>query len=205
MANTDEFSQKVSIHQVWPKFETIDQALKRRDTLVRQLRNGDISAQQFAANLATCKDHRRCDSPICPICVRELRSWFISEAIGCIEDLRSTNPSGLSDRVIRLLGIPCEEYRFGSRSLPNLQRLNKTLQKRFQRDEFPLVFAGVDVSLNLFNNSITRARWQPHLYGLVVGLTRDEVKAALSAYYPPRKRARKPLYVTRCNSLAAVL
>jgi hypothetical protein len=89
--------------------------------------------------------------------------------------------------------------------LPDLKRLNKTLKKRFERDHFPLVFAGVDISLNLFNNSIARARWQPHLYGLVVGLTSEEVKAALSAYYPPHKRATRPLYVSRCNQLSAVL
>jgi hypothetical protein len=91
------------------------------------------------------------------MCVRELRYWFISEAINCIRDLRSSNPSGLRDRVVRFLGIPLQAYSFNSQSLPDLKRLNKTLKKRFERDHFPLVFAGVDISLNLFNNSIARA------------------------------------------------
>jgi hypothetical protein len=127
------------------------------------------------------------------MCVRALRRWFICKTVSCVKGLLSSNSSGLRGKVVRFSGIPCGEHRFGRRTLPDLKRLNKTLQKRFERDKFPLVFAGVDVSLNLFNNSIARARWQPHLYGLVVGLTRDQVKAALSSYYPPRKRAPKPL------------
>jgi len=139
------------------------------------------------------------------MCVRALRRWFICETVSCVNGLLSSNPSGLRGRVVSFLGIPCGEHRFGKGALPDLQRLNKTLQRRFQRHKFPLAFAGVDVSLNLFNNSIARARWQPHLYGLVVGLTREEVKAALSAYYPPRQRAQRPLHVKNCNSLPPVL
>jgi hypothetical protein len=139
------------------------------------------------------------------MCIRALRRWFICETVGCINGLLSSNPSGLRGRVVSFSAIPTEEHRFGKGDLPDLQRLNKALQKRFERDKFPVAFAGVDVSLNLYNNSIARARWQPYLYGLVVGLTREEVKAALSSYYPPRKRAQRPLHVNNCNSLPRVL
>jgi hypothetical protein len=80
------------------------------------------------------------------MCVRALRRWFICETVGCINGLLSTNPSGLRGRVVSFLAIPTEEHRFGHRTLPDLQQLNKTLQKRFERDKFPLAFAGVDVS-----------------------------------------------------------
>lgn len=205
MAKTNDFSQTPSIEELCPDFETLDAARRRRAKLVRQLLEGDHSSQQIAVKLAGCKGRRRCGSPICPMCVRALRRWFICETVGCVNGLLSSNPSGLRGRVVSFLAIPTEEHRLGKGALPDLKRLNKTLQKRFERDEFPLVFAGVDVSLNLFNNSIARASWQPHLYGLVVGLTREEVKAALSAYYPPRKRAQRPLHVNNCNSLPPVL
>jgi hypothetical protein len=203
--NPIDFSSNASTRAVWRKHETIEQAVGRRDTLVRQLQKGGASTQQLGGKLADCKGDRRCKSPICPMCVRELRYWFISEAIDCIEELRSTNRSTLDGKVVRFLGIPLEAFRFGTRSLPDLRQLNKTLKKRFERDRFPLVFAGVDFSLNLYNNSIVRARWQPHLYGLVVGLTSGQVKTALSAYYPPHKRAKKPLFVSGCNHLSAAL
>ena len=205
MANTNNFSQTPPIEELWPKFETLDDARERRATLVRQLLHGDHSSQKVAAKLADCRGRRRCGSPICPMCVRALRRWFVCETVGCIRGLLSSNPSGLRGREVSFLASPTEEHRFGKGALPDLQRLNKTLQRRFQRHKFPLAFAGVDVSLNLFNNSIARARWQPHLYGLVVGLTREEVKAALSAYYPPRQRAQRPLHVKNCNSLPPVL
>jgi hypothetical protein len=60
--------------------------------MVSQLKKGDPSAHQLAAHLAACTGPNRCGSPICPMCVRELRYWFISEAIGCIEDLESATP-----------------------------------------------------------------------------------------------------------------
>jgi hypothetical protein len=205
MAKTNDFSQTPSIEELCPKFETLDDARRRRAKLVCQLLHGDHSSQQIAVKLDGCRGHRRCNSPICPMCVRALRRWFICETVGCIRGLLSSNPSGLRGRVVSFLAIPAEEHRFGKGALPDLHRLNKTLQQRFRRDKFPLVFAGIDVSLNLFNNSIARARWQPHLYGLVVGLTREEVKAALSSYYPPRKRAQRPLHVYNCNSLPPVL
>jgi hypothetical protein len=205
MAKTSNFSQTPSIEELWPEFETLDDARDRRVRLVRQLLHGDHSAQQLAVKLADCRDRRRCGSPICPMCVRALRRWFVCETVTCINGLLSSNPSGLRGRVVSFLAIPAEEHRFGKGALPDLKRLNRTLQRRFQRDKFPLAFSGVDVSLNLFNNSIGRARWQPHLYGLVVGLTREEVKEALSAYYPPRKRAQRPVHVKNCNSLPPVL
>ena len=106
---------------------------------------------------------------------------------------------------MRISAVPAEEYCFGGLAALDLRRLNKTLKKRFERAKFPLAFAGVDISLNLLNNAIARAYWQPHLYGLVVGLTPDQVEASLSAYYPVRGRAKKPLYVCHCRKLTAVL
>jgi hypothetical protein len=53
----------------------------------------------------------------------------------------------------------------------NLQTLNEKLQKRHKRAEFPQVFAGVDISLNVLNNSTSTRCWQLHFYGAVIGRT----------------------------------
>jgi hypothetical protein len=203
--HTNYPSPNVSIYDVWPKFETIDQALKRRAKLVGQLHNGDDAAKQLAANVAACKNYRRCGSPICPMCVRALRRRFIFQAAGCVNDLRLSNPAALRGKVVRFSAVPPEAYRFGHLADADLCALNKKLQKRHERAEFPLVFAGVDISLNVFDNSTSDACWQPHVYGLVIGLTPDQVRAALAAHYPPGEHARRPLLVTRCKKLAAVL
>jgi hypothetical protein len=73
MAIKNELSQSPSISEVWRDFETKQEALERRAKLVCQLQNGDDSAQEVAAKLTGCERHRRCGSPICPICVGELR------------------------------------------------------------------------------------------------------------------------------------
>jgi hypothetical protein len=204
-AHTNYPSPNVSIYDVWPKLETIDQALKRRAKLVGQLHDGDDAAKKLASKLAACERYPRCNSPICPMCVRALRCWFICQAIGCINGLQLSNPSALRGKVVRFSAVPPEAYRFGHLADADLWALNNKLQKRHERAEFPLVFAGVDISLNVFDNSTSDACWQPHVYGLIIGLTPDQVRVALSGHYPPGKHARRPLLVTRCKKLAAVL
>ena len=206
MSTIQYSSPTVSIRRVWPKFETREQARENRDHLVRQLRNGDRSAQLFADKLAKCRTHHRCGSSICPICVRALRRWFICRAFACIDELQALNGGGLEGKIVRFSAIPRDEaYRFGDLDGADLQRLNGRLQKQFERAGLPLVFAGVDVSLNLFKNRMDAARWQFHVYGLVIGRTEEAVDEALSALYPPGKRVRSPLHVKPCTGLGAVL
>jgi hypothetical protein len=139
------------------------------------------------------------------MCVRALRQWFIRGAFGCINDLRSVNRSALRGKVVRFSAVPPEGYRFGDLAALDLRALNEKLQKRHERAMFPLVFAGVDISLNVFDNSMPDAYWQPHVYGLVIGRTPDQIQAALSSHYPSGQHSRRPLLVTRCKKLAAVL
>jgi hypothetical protein len=191
MLRTSTPRVNISIRNVWPKFETKQQALERRDTFVRQLQNGDHSAQQVADKLAECKGDCRCGSPICPMCVRELRRWFICETLVCVNELSSAEPSAFSNKIVRFSAIPREEeYREGKLGAADLLCLNERLQKRHERAGFPLVFAGVDVSLNEF--SASDRCWQVHAYGVVVGLSRDQVRSALSDLYPADQREHTP-------------
>ena len=206
MADTNKYTPTVPICEIWPKFETKAQALERRAKLVRQLLEGDHSAQQLAAKLAGCNRHRRCGSPICHVCVGELRCWFICETIACFNDLSAANPSALRGKVIAFSAIPREDqYRQGKLRVADLLSLNERLKKRHERAGFPLVFAGVDVSLNVFDNSTSTRRWQLQVYGVVIGCTPEQVRTALSGLYPAAKRTPRPLKVNRCNNLAAAV
>ena len=196
----------ISIQDVWPKFETQQQAFERRAKLVRQLQNGDHLAQQVADKLAEAKSDCRCGSAICPMCVRELRRWFICETLARVNELAAADPLAFSEKIVRFSAIPREEeYREGELGAADLLRLNERLQKRHERAGFPLVFAGVDVSLNEFSRS--DRCWQLHAYGVVVGLTRDQVRSALSDLYPADKREHtpRPLWVKCCSEPAAAV
>jgi hypothetical protein len=206
MAKINKYSPSVSIWKVWPKFETKAQALERRAKLVRQLQKSDHSAQQLAVKLDGCRGHRRCNSPICPMCVRALRRWFICETIACFNELSAANPSALRGKVTAFSAIPREEeYREGRLHVADLLSLGERLQKRHERAGFPLVFAGVDVSLNVFDNSTSTRRWQLQVYGVVIGCTPEQVRTALSGLYPAGKRTPRPLKVNRCNKFAATV
>jgi len=77
-------------------------------------------------------------------------------------------------KVIAFSAIPCEDqYREGRLHVADLWSLNERLKKRHERAGFPLVFAGVDVSLNPFDNSTSTRRWQLQVYGVVIGCTRS--------------------------------
>jgi hypothetical protein len=195
-------SSTVSIRRVWPNLETREQTRENRDHLVRQLRNGDRSAQLFADKLAKCQTHRRCGSSTCPICVRRLRKEFILDALRLVEKLRRRGKlpiTAFSAASVR------DQYPVGQLHRLNLPLINKRIQRQHQRAQFPVVFAAADISFNEASPPKSPPYWQAQVYGIVVGLGVDAVKAALKRLYPAAPSVPRPLRVRECSDLPAAL
>lgn len=64
-----------------PGFETFRDAVNRRRKLVRALRSGDKRARKAARMLRHCYKGERCGSPVCAVCLRRFRRWFVGEVI----------------------------------------------------------------------------------------------------------------------------
>jgi len=53
-----------------------------------------------------------------------------------------------------------------------------------------IVFAGIDISLNLEDNIIVG--WQPHIYALIEGKNTRQLQEAIKAAFPPEPTAAMP-------------
>ena len=67
-----------------PNFETWDHAIAERDHRIDVLQKGSLTHQTLAQKLESCGDVR-CLSAICPLCMRQLRIWFVAESLRLFE------------------------------------------------------------------------------------------------------------------------
>jgi len=86
MSNTPWFfeaplpKRKHDLAHVLQDFETFDEVVERRRKLISTLRWKRRGRRQ-ARKLARCRKDRRCGSPICPVCLRRFRRWFVGQAL----------------------------------------------------------------------------------------------------------------------------
>jgi hypothetical protein len=189
-----------------PHFETRQQTLHRKVVLIRRLIGGDDDAITVARRLNACSKHAPCESPICPACVRCLRHSFIKGGMACcIADiLERGNVPG--EHVVAFSGALSEEqYAVGELHKADFKKLNKRLQRRFQRAGLPHVLAGVALCLNEDSTRRWPPSWQLQVYGVVVGLPRLEVKKRIAANLPISESIPRPLKVRSRGELADAL
>jgi hypothetical protein len=98
-----------------------------------------------------------------------------------------------------------DQYPVGQLHKLDLPLINKRIQRQHQRAQFPLVFAGVDISFNEASPPTSPPYWQAQVYGIVVGLGVDAVKGALKRLYLGGASVPIPLRVRDCLELPAAL
>jgi len=181
-----------------PRFETRCQVRDRRRLLRARLhRGGHI--------LKSCRKHQRCQSAMCPVCVRALRRSFITMTLARIKRARQEGQVP-RDQIVAFSAVLAEEqHPIGKLHLADLRRINERLQRRHSRAKLPLVFAGADISYNEHSAGHWAPYWQMQVYGVVVGLPRKEVKERLGRNYPPADGVPRPLRVRECTDLPAAL
>lgn len=85
-------------------FESIATVRQRRDNLMQSLRMAGKQGRQLSAALGACGRYRRgrnppCGSPACPACLREVRRWFVDQAVSLLP-ATATSPFGVVVTVI---------------------------------------------------------------------------------------------------------
>ena len=172
------------------KFETQKEAVKRRDKLVATLAKGTGEDKTTARKLRRCKNKRRCQTEACPICMRPFRKWLLREGLMVLEERRywyacSIVPADLRKPIGELANFDLENY-------------VKAVKKRLERSsglKDALVIGGVDFSLNTEDNA--NPVWQPHLYLLIAGLSKKQLKAGLTEVFKGETTSRRPYRLTR--------
>jgi hypothetical protein len=202
-ANINTVSRQLSRNL--PNFETLQQVRDRKAIMVKDLRVGKRSTRRVGRRLRLCRKAEWCGSPICPRCLRNLRKSFIPSAMTCIDQV-CTAESVREDGIVAFSAVLTEErYADGELHNADLKRINERLQRRHQRAELPLVFAGVDISWNEDSEGRWEPHWQLQVYGVCVGVDVAGVTTRLAKLHPANDTTPKPLRVRECENLAKAL
>src|ERR1700730_747984 len=65
----------------------------------------------------------------------------------------------------------------------DLPSINRRIQREHERVGFPLIFAGINISVYEDAPPKTKPRWQMQLDGIVAGLDVDAIEAGIPKYY----------------------
>jgi hypothetical protein len=195
-------SETDTLTQLLPDFETEQMAFERQSQMIRALKGDDPAVKSLADQLKRCAKGRPCDLSMCPICVRRLRASFVLAALKVIKRVRQRRqlPITAFSAVSRN-----GRYPVGKIAKIDLPVINKRVQRQHQRAQFPLVFAGIDLSLNEDGQRKRRSHWRAQVYGVVIGLDVEAVKKALQHLYPHTSSTPRPLRVRVCSELPEAL
>jgi len=195
-------SETDTLTQLLPDFETEQTAFERQSEMIRALNGDDPAATRLADKLKACANGSPCDLSMCPICVRRLRASFVLPALKVIRRVQRKRKLPITAFSAVLKN---GRYPVGNLAKIDLPVINRRVQRQHQRAQFPLVFAGIDISLNEDGRQTRRSHWQVQAYGVVVGLDVDAVKKALQRLYPRTSSAPRPLRVRECCELPEAL
>jgi hypothetical protein len=195
-------SSTSTIIKLLPGFETRNQVIGRQRELIRALGGSDGAPMDLARMLDECAEGEPCSTAICPVCVRELRESFVLNANKRVAKLRRAHEFPISAFSAILID---EQHGIGDLYRADLTQINKRLQRQYQRKELPLVFAGIDISLNEDGHQQKSPFWQIHVYGVVVGSNVEALKHALKRLYPPDQSTPRPFLARECTDLPKAL
>ena len=181
-----------------PGFETQEQAEGELTRLVRTLEAaGEVEA---AKALLGCRIDQPCWRAHCPVCGRSFRRWFIAAAMQLFKDPSKNNlyavsiiPANMARKLGELATLP----------LPNAK---ENLRRRFGRRLPPSahVLLGIDASMNHDETKRDESflpHWQFHLYGLIWGISKAELKRVLHGMFPKSPAVPRPVQIKEVTDL----
>jgi hypothetical protein len=174
------------------RFETQEQAEGELTRLVRTLK---AAGEEEAANaLLGCLIDQPCWRAHCPVCGRQFRRWFIAAVMQLIEDLSDTPLYAVSIIPANMAQEP------GSLSTLSLAKAKESLCRRFGRQlpQNAQVLLGIDASMNHDETKREKripTHWQLHLYGLIWGVPKAELKRILHAMFPKSPAIPRPVQI----------
>src|SRR3954466_6681785 len=163
------------------KFETFNDAIKWRRVHRKKLKAGNQRQRRTARTLNGCRNHQRCGTEACRVCMRAFRVDWTGEAVKILLQ----RPDWTRCSVItKDLLIP-----YGRLAKFDLNAAIKRLRKRIQRSGLAgrVVIGGLDISLNLDNNAMVG--WQFPLYLIVEGQKDAVLQQAVKDAFPPEPTA----------------
>jgi hypothetical protein len=180
------------------RFETQEQSEGELTRLVRTLK---AAGEEEAANaLIGCRIDQPCWRAHCPVCTRQFRRWFIAAAMQLIEDLPKNNLYAVSIIPANMTRKP------GELSTLPLLTDKESLRRRFSRCLPPnaQVLLGIDASMNhdeTKRDGSFLPHWQFHLYGLIWGVSKADLKRILHRLFPSSPAVPRPVQIKEITDL----
>jgi len=160
----------ISAGKAWERAaDTYRESVRRRDVIVRKLdwhrRDLDLPfCSTLASRLDACRPNRRCFSGACPICMRAVQRWFVASGLRFGTWLKQDRSQGL-----KMFSLVPD---FGEAAVGTLAQIDwiefRAHAERALRDAgVDRFFAGIDVSLNHFEDCRDEAVFQFQLWALL--------------------------------------
>mgnify|MGYP006429949807 CR=1 FL=1 len=176
MPYNQRFFHKVGPKKYDPKtcmarFETFEKAKTRRLDIIKTLEKGDTDHQQIAKRLTGCNKGNRCGSVLCPVCVRQFRRWWTTQAAEILDH---------SNLVAATVVLPRWITDFDDVEKIDPRQMKDLVRQRLKRSKLEdrVAVGGIDLSLNVSEGQDLIV-WAPHLYLLIEEADKKEGREAL--------------------------
>lgn len=193
--------KKWDIRRIDDRFETVGKAKKDRLLMVHRLRTADKNGRRLGKRLKRCRTKERCGSSACRTCGRQVRRWFVGEAMRLLKQIQLERSELLEHPILTVTLINRKHQRApGQLHSLDIIKMVKQLQTQLARGglRHVVVFGGVDFSFNVDATGTKgwEPYWAPHFHLVVIGTTKKALKAALDRHFDKDETVAKPIQVT---------
>ena len=184
-------------HQL-KRFETPTITKERSENLIKILEKGEPQHQDIAKKLQHCDEGGRCLLPICPRCLRQVRRWFVSEAMQCLH----------GEDLLAVTLVPAE-HAIPPGELEHFDLINfkETLSRQLSRAGLgdAIVIGGVDFSFCERSDGEFEPHWRPHFHLIVANTEADQIRSGLKRHYPSAESVSRPIKIQEVEGLMGAI
>ncbi|CAO3426290.1 hypothetical protein [Azospirillum argentinense] len=191
-----------------PNFETSQKTKVWRLSTAKHLKKWLPHKSKLRHRLETCRKGRRCASGACPTCRRQVRRWFVGQALDMLEEIGARMPHLLTTPIFAVTIIDRQDQRpQGELHTFEMIAMIRRIRKLFERAGLGpvVILGGVDFSFNIDDTGLDRwdPHWCPHLHLVVIGATRKALKKALAPHFIADRTVKRPLYIKEVKGTGA--
>ena len=140
--------------------------------------------------LGSCRNATSCNSAICPVCVRRLRSSLILSGLACIDPLMKELQWEAAEFSVYL---PDAHYRVGRLDGIDVPSIKAQLECLLELAGVPLGLVGANIMLFDERSSKKRGVWKVQVSGVLVGVSASHIESKFQALFAPRTWTASPL------------
>lgn len=178
------------------KFETVEECESRNALIIKSFEK-ESKLFKLSQKINNCTSDNPCQSIFCAKCKREYRLKIVPPICRFIAKERS---KGNLIYAVTLL----EDCNDTNTIVVDIAKFKNTLFQRLKRNlpNNAVVIGGFDIQLNTDSDYQWAPFFHPHWHLVFIGMTKEQIKEALSRFYPKTLIIKKPI---RCREINSIL